>query len=386
MREVVVEESPVCEPDAEPAVTLEPAPQDTEGELVEDATAAVEPVTEVGESDPTEEIVPVSEAVATAAAAEISSAEAEESATEVDVPITAEKEANEESQGAIDSEEEPAIPTAPEFSEGNVSAFAAALAKAATRVDIDFPSTEPKETVSALDTALGIPLGSVVAAEAESVDAHDSITADSEQVTVPDPEPIAATETDSVPTAGHEPTAFESGAPAAVDAELTEPIVESLVIETVQIDIEPRHPAPTRHSLRVDFTDDDKPQTPLAEGTSALKGPVLDANGMESEVQVEELFVEETVEVIPIDVVTPTGGPPSVEEEVAAEEVVVVEGIVTVEEFLVEESAAVEETVPVQDAAAVELLKKPNLLKKLSQSTLLQESPHQSRRFPQSRL
>lgn len=354
MREVVVEESPVCEPDAEPEVTSEFASQDTKGELVEDTTATIEPVTEVGESDPTEEIVPVSEAVATAAAAEISNAEAEEFATEADAPTTAEKEANEEPQGAIDAEEEPAIPTAPEFLEVNVSAIAAALAKAATRVDIDFLSTESKEAAIALNTALGIPLGSVVAAEAESVDAHDSITADSEQVTVPDPEPVAATETDSVAAAGHEPAAFESGAPAAVDAELTEPAVDSLVMETVQIDIEPPSSnASFVEDSEVDFTDDDEPQTPLAEETSVLKGPVLDATDMESEVQVEESSVEETVEVIPIDVVTPTGGPTSVE-EVAAEEVVAVEEIVTVEEFMVEESAAVEETVPVQDTAAVE--------------------------------
>lgn len=354
MREVVVEESPVCEPDAEPEVTSEFASQDTEGELVEDTTATVEPVTEVGKSDPTEEIVPVSEAVVTAAAAKISSAEAEESATVVDAPTTAEKEANEEPQGAIDAEEEPAIPTAPEFLEANVSAFAAALAKAATRVDIDFLSTESKEAAIAPNTALGIHLGSIVAAEAESVDAHDSITADSEQVTVPDPEPVAATETDSIAAAGHEPAAFESGAPAAVDAELTEPAVDSLVMETVQIDIEPPSSnASFVEGSEVDFTDDDEPQTPLAEETSVLKGPVLDATDMESEAQVEEPSVEETVEVIPIDVVTPTGGPTSVE-EVAAEEVVAVEEIVTVEEFMVEESAAVEETVPVHDTTAVE--------------------------------
>ncbi|KAG1771018.1 hypothetical protein EDD22DRAFT_966385 [Suillus occidentalis] len=350
LREVVVEESPVCEPDAEPAVTLEPTPEDAEGEPVEDTTATVEPVTEVGESDPTEEIVPVSEAVATVAAAEVSGAEAEESVTEVDAPIAAEKEANEEPQGAIDAEEEPAIPTAPEILEVSVSEFVSALAKAATRLDI--PSTEPEDAVIALTPAPEIP---VVAAEAELVNALDSVTADSEPVTAPDPEPVAATaETDSVAAAGHEPTAFEPRAPAAVDAELTEPAVESLVTETVQIDIEPPSSnASLAEDSEVDFTDDDEPQTPLAEETLVLKGFVLDATDMESEVQVEESSVEETVEVIPIDVVTPTGGPASVE-EVVAEGVAAVEEVVTVEEFLVEESAAVEETVPIEDPTAVE--------------------------------
>lgn len=345
LREVVVEEIPVCEPDAEPAVTLEPTQKDTAEEPVEDTTATVEPVTEVGESDSTEEIVPVSEAVATAAAAEISGGEAEESAAEVEAPITAEKEANEEPQGALDAEEEPAIPTAPEILEVSVSEFVSALPKAATRLDI--PLTESEDAAIALTTAPEIP---VVAAEAESVDALDSVTADSEPVTVPDPEPVAATaETESVAAAGHEPAAFESGAPA----------VESLVIETVQINIEPPSSnASFVEDSEVDFTDDDEPQTPLAEETPVLKGPVLDATDMESEVQAEESSVEETVEVIPIDVVTPPGGPASVEEvaaeEVAVEGVVAVEETVTVEESLVEESAAVEETVPVEDTTAVE--------------------------------
>jgi hypothetical protein len=347
LREVVVEESPVCEPDAEPAIVSEPTPTATESEPVGDTAATVEPVTKVGESDPTEETVPVSEAVATAAAAEISGAEAEESATEVDARITADREANEEPQGTIDAQGEPAAPTEPELLEVFVPEVVSAPSVASTGPDI--LSAESEEAAIALTTAPEVSVESVIPAEAESVDAHDSVTADSEPVTVPDPEPVAATETDSVAAAGHEPAAVESGGPAAVDAELTEPSVESLVVETVQIDVgPPSSNVSFVEDPEVDLAHTDDLQTPLAEETPVFMGPVLDATDVESEVQVEEFSVEETVEVIPIDIVTPIGGPASVEEVVAVEEVV------KVEEVSVEESAVVEETVPVEETTAVE--------------------------------
>ncbi|KAG1821145.1 uncharacterized protein BJ212DRAFT_1337899 [Suillus subaureus] len=347
--EVVVEDSLVHEPDAEAAATLEPTPEATESEPIGNSAADVEPGNEVAESVPTEETVPVTEAVATAAPAEISSAEAEESAAEVDACITAEKEANEESQGAIDAVNGPAAPTEPEV-EVFVPEVVSAPAEAATGPDV--LSTESEEAAIAPTTAPEVPAQSIVAAEAESVDAHDFITADSEPVTAPDPEPITSTETDSVAAAGFESATVELEAPAAVDAELTEPAVESIVVETVQIDVEP--PSSNVSFVEdpeVGFAYDDEPQTPLAEETPAFES-VLEAADVESEVQVEEPSVEETAEVIPIDV-NPTGESASVE-EVAAEEVVVAEEVVMVEEFPVEEPATNEENVLVEETTAVE--------------------------------
>lgn len=348
LREVVVEESPACEPDEEPAVILEPTPEATESEPIEDIAVTVEPGTEVAESDPTEETVLVSEAVATATIAEISGAEAEEFVAEVDARIAAEKEANKESQVAIDAEDEPAAPTEPEV-EVFFPEVVSAPAEAATVL-----STESEESAIAPTMALEVPVESVVAAEPVSVDAHDSISADPEPVTVPDLEPIAATEADFVAAPGLEPATVESEAPAVVDAELTEPAVESLVVETVHIDVEP--PSSNVSFVEdpeVDFAYADEPQTPLAEGIPVFEEPVLDAADVQSEVQVEESSVEETVEVIPIDAVTPTGEPAPVE-EVAAEEVVAVEVVVTVEDFPVGEPAAVEETVLVEETTEVE--------------------------------
>ncbi|KAG1779156.1 hypothetical protein EV702DRAFT_1090745 [Suillus placidus] len=351
LREVVVEESPACEPDAEPAAILEPTPEATELEPVEDTAVTVEPGTEVAESDPTEGTVLVSEAVATATTAEISGAEAEEFVAEVDTRITVEKEANEEPQVAIGAEDEPTAPTEPEV-EVFFPEVVSTPAEAATGPDV--LSTESEESAIAPTMTLEVPVESVVAAEAESVDAHDSISADPEPVTVPDLEPIAATEADSVAAPGPEPATVESEAPAAVDAELTEPAVESLVVETVQIDVEPPSSnASFVEDPEVGFAYADEPQTPLAGEIPVFEEPVLDAADVESEVQVEESSVEETVEVIPIDAVTPTGEPAPVE-EVAAEEVVAVEVVVTVEEFPVEEPAAVEETVLVEETTEVE--------------------------------
>ncbi|KAG1887291.1 hypothetical protein F4604DRAFT_1240901 [Suillus subluteus] len=269
----------------------------------------------------------VTEAVATAAPAAISGTE-EKSVAEVDARITAEKEANKESQGAIDAEDEPAGPTEPDvkvFVPEVVSAPAEAVAGP------DVLSTESEEADIAPTTALEVPVESIVAADAQSVDAHDSITADSEPVTVPDPEPITATETDCAAAVETEPAAVESEAPAAVDAELTEPAVQSIVVETVQIDVEP--PSSNVSFVEdpeVDFAYDDEPQTPLAEETPVFEEPILDAAGVESEVHVEE------------------------SSEVAAEEVAAVEEVVAVEEFPVQEPAAVEETVLVEKTTAVE--------------------------------
>ncbi|KAG2107309.1 uncharacterized protein F5147DRAFT_214467 [Suillus discolor] len=352
LREVVMEESPACEPGSEPAVILEPTPKATESEPVEDTAATAEPVTEVGESDLTEETVPVSEAVATIVPAEISGAgtEAEEFAAEVDVCITAEKEGDSESpQGAVDAEDEPAAPTEPEV-EVFVPEVISAPAEAATGPNV--PSAESEEAAIAPTTASEVP---VEAAEAESVDTHNSITVDSEPVTIPGPEPIATAETDPVAAAaGREPTAVESEAPAAIGAELTEPAVESIVVETVQIDVEP--PSSNVSFIEdpeVDFTYTDDTQTILAEETPVFEEPVSNVTDVESEVQVEDSSVEEIVEVIPIDVVTPIGEPASVE-EIPAEEVVAIEEVVGAEEFPVEEPAAVEETVLVEDTTAVE--------------------------------
>lgn len=343
--EVVVEESLAYEPDVELATILEPTPEATELEPIKDT---VESGTEVAESDPTKETVPVTEAVATAAPAEMSGAEAEESV--VEACITAEKEANGELQGVIDAEDEPAAPTEPEVGVF-VPEVISVPAEAATGSDV--LSTESKEAAITPTSAPEALVESIVAVEAESVDARDSVTGDSDPITAPDTEPIIATETDSV-AAGSEPATVESEVPAAVDAELTELAVESIVVETVQIDVEP--PSSNVSFVEdpeVDFAYDDEPQTPLAEETHVFEEPVLDANGVGSEVQVEESSVEETVEIIPIDVVIPAGESASVE-EAAAEEVVAVEEVITVEESPVEEPAAVEETVLVEETTAVE--------------------------------
>ncbi|KAG2367046.1 hypothetical protein BDR07DRAFT_385643 [Suillus spraguei] len=355
-REVVVEESP-DELHAEVAATSEP--KATESEAIEDTAAtSVEPITEVAESGLTEETVPVSGAVATAARAEISDVEAEEFAAEVDTHITMEKEANEESQGAIDAEDELTAPTEPEL-EVSIPEVILAPAEAATEPDVQ--STESEEAAVVSSAAPEVPIESVVATEAESVDAHDSITTDSEPVTVFNPEPIATTETDSIIATGPAHTAVESEAPAALDVESTEPAFDSILVETVQIDVEP--PSSNVSFIEdpeVDFAYTDEPQTPLAEDIPVFEEPVLDAINVKSKVQVEESFLEETTEAIPNGVVTPTGEPALVE-EVAAEGVVAVEEVVTVEEpaaveevVTVEEPAAVEEVVTVEEPAAVE--------------------------------
>ncbi|KAG1835240.1 hypothetical protein EV424DRAFT_356953 [Suillus variegatus] len=302
LREVVVEESSACEPGSEPAAILEPTPKATE----------MEPV---------------------------------------DVCIAAEKEGDNESpQGAVDAEDEPAAPTEPEV-EVFVPEAISSPAEAATGPDV--PSTESEEAAIAPTTASEVPVEFVVAAEAESIDTHDSITVDSELVTIPGPEPIATAETDPV-AAGREPADVESEAPAAVGAEVTEPAVESIVVETVQIDVEP--PSSNVSFVEdpeVDFTYTDDTQTILAEEIPVFEEPVSNVTDVESEVQVEESSVEETVEVIPNDIVTPIGEPAPVE-EIPAEEVAEVEEVVTVEEIPVEEPAAVEETVLVEDTTAVE--------------------------------
>ncbi|KAG2107100.1 hypothetical protein BD769DRAFT_136827 [Suillus cothurnatus] len=345
--EVVVEENLAYEADAEFATTLEPTPEATESEPIGDTA---EPGTEVAESEPTEETVPVTEAVTTTAPGEISGIEAEESA-EVDARIAAEKEANEESQGAIDAEDEPVAPTESEV-EVFVPEVVSAPAEAATGPDV--LSTQSEEAAIAPTTAPEVSIEYVIAAEAES-DAYDfNATVDSDPVTVPDSEPITATETNSAAAAGSEPAAVESEVPAAVYAELTEPAVESIVAETVQIDVEP--PSSNVSFVEdpeVDFAYADEPQTPLAEEMPVLGEPVLDVADVQSEMQVEESSAEEIVEVIPVDVVTPTGESASVE-EVTAEEVVAVEEVVTVEEFPVEGPAAVEETVLAEETVAVE--------------------------------
>ncbi|KAG2133654.1 uncharacterized protein EDB93DRAFT_1173961 [Suillus bovinus] len=369
--EVVLEESQACEPSSEPAATLEPILKATELQPVEDAAVTAALVTEVAELDPIEETVLVSEAVATVAPAEISGAEAEESAAE----------------GAVDAEDAPAALNEPEV-EVFVPEVVSAPAEVVTGPDV--LSTESEDGAITPTMVPEVPVESVVAAEAES--AHDSITADSEPVTTPDPEPIATSETDFSAAAGREPAAVESGAPAAVDAELTEPAVESIVVETVEVDVESETPAavdaeltePAVESIvvetveidveppssNVSFIEDpevgfmhaDDTQTVLAEGAPVFEEPVSNATDVESEVQVEEFFVEEIVEVIPINVATPIGEPASLE-EIAAEEVVAVEDV-TDEEFSVEEPLAVEkaedviaveETIPAEEVVLVDV-------------------------------
>ncbi|KAG1750143.1 hypothetical protein EDB19DRAFT_1904393 [Suillus lakei] len=325
--EVVIVETLACEPDTEPAATLEPTPEATELEPVEDFATTVEPVTEATESDPAEETVPVAEPVATVAPVKISGAEAEESAAEVDARITEEEEAIEEPQGAIEAADELGTPTELEL-EAPVAEVVSVAAEVTTEPSV--MSTESEEAAIAPTAAPEVPVECVVPAEAESVAAHDSVAADSEPVTVPDP----------VAVADPELAAVESEAPW----------------RTVEIDVEPPSSnASFVEDPEVGFTYADEPETPLAEKTPVFEVPALGSTAVESEAQVEEPAVEETVEeVISVDVVAPTGEPASVEDVAAAEEVVAVKEVVMVEEFLVEEPAPVEETTLVEEIIPVE--------------------------------